>query len=153
MATRPEVSFQNAKKKETQSGTIMKFKEMLTANPEDLGTSGSHWSKHMFSKYKEAGCIQIKSDLKISPSGNSIPDDLWKGVEKEYRTRAKCVGPTDEIPDFLSKLKVEPKVAYVSLRLRVQNAVPAQPCVGKIRISLVLLNFLHCNFRLWFETP
>ena len=29
----------------------------------------------------------------------------------------------------------------------------AQPCVGKIRISLVLLNFLHCNFRLWFETP
>ena len=42
---------------------------------------------------------------------------------------------------------------YVSLRLRVQNAVPAQPCVGKIQISLVLLNFLHCNFRLWFETP
>ena len=43
--------------------------------------------------------------------------------------------------------------SYVSLRLRVQNAVPAQPCVGKIRISLVLFNFLHCNFRLWFETP
>ena len=42
---------------------------------------------------------------------------------------------------------------YVSLRLRVQNAVSAQPCVGKIRISLVLLNFLHCKFRLWFETP
>ena len=42
---------------------------------------------------------------------------------------------------------------YVSLRLRMQNAVPAQPCVGKIRISLVLFNFLHCNFRLWFETP
>ena len=42
---------------------------------------------------------------------------------------------------------------YVSLRLRVQNAVSAQPCVGKFRISLVLLNFLHCNFRLWFETP
>ena len=42
---------------------------------------------------------------------------------------------------------------YVSLRLRVQNAVPAQPCVGKLGISLVLLNFLDCNFRLWFETP
>ena len=42
---------------------------------------------------------------------------------------------------------------YVSLHLRVQNAVPTQPCVGKIRISLVLFNFLHCNFRLWFETP
>ena len=45
------------------------------------------------------------------------------------------------------------KELYVSLRLRVQNAVSAQPCVGKFRISLVLLNFLHCNFRLWFETP
>ena len=45
------------------------------------------------------------------------------------------------------------KEIYVSLRLRVQNAVSAQPCVGKFRISLVLLNFLHCNFRLWFETP
>ena len=44
-------------------------------------------------------------------------------------------------------------IINVSLRLRVHNAVPAQPCVGKIRISLVLLNFLHCNFRLWFETP
>ena len=42
---------------------------------------------------------------------------------------------------------------YVSLRLRVQNAVPVQPCVGKLGISLVLLNFLHCNFRLWFKTP
>ena len=45
------------------------------------------------------------------------------------------------------------KIIYVSLRVRVQNAVPAQPCVGKIRISLVLFNFLHCNFRSWFETP
>ena len=43
-------------------------------------------------------------------------------------------------------------IIYVSLRLRVQNAVPAQPCVGKLGISLVLLNFLHCNFRLWFKT-
>ena len=40
------------------------------------------------------------------------------------------------------------KRTYVSLRLHVQNAVSAQPCVGKFRISLVLLNFLHCNFRL-----
>ena len=44
-------------------------------------------------------------------------------------------------------------IIYVSLRLCVQNAVPAQPCVGKLGISLVLLNFLHCNFRLWFKTP
>ena len=47
----------------------------------------------------------------------------------------------------------ELKNIYVSLRLRVQNAVSPQPCVGKFRITLVLLNFLHCNFRLWFETP
>ena len=37
---------------------------------------------------------------------------------------------------------------YVSLQLRVQNAVSAQPCVGKLGISLVLLNFYDCNFRL-----
>ena len=42
---------------------------------------------------------------------------------------------------------------YVSLQLLVQNVVSAQPCVGKLGISLVLLNFLHCNFRLWFKTP
>ena len=35
-----------------------------------------------------------------------------------------------------------------ALQLRMQNAVSAQPCVGKLRISLVLFNFLDCNFRL-----
>ena len=54
-----------------------------------------------------------------------------------------------QVYDFKIKVTKE----YVSLRLRVQNAVPAQPCVGKLGISLVLLNFLHCNFRLWFKTP
>ena len=56
---------------------------------------------------------------------------------------------------FLEKIVVIKMLnsAYVLLRLRVQNAVSAQPCVGKFRISLVLFNFLHCNFRLWFETP
>ena len=49
--------------------------------------------------------------------------------------------------------QINPLTRYVSLRLRVQNAVPAQPCVRKLGISLVLLNFLHCNFRLWFKTP
>ena len=42
---------------------------------------------------------------------------------------------------------------YVSLQLLMQNAVSAQPCVGKLGISLVLLNFLDCNFWLWFKTP
>ena len=51
------------------------------------------------------------------------------------------------------QIKSNGQYIYVSLRLRVQNAVSPQPCVGKFRISLVLLNFLHCNFRLWFETP
>ena len=31
---------------------------------------------------------------------------------------------------------------YERFQLIVQNAVSAQPCVGKLRISLVLLNFL-----------
>ena len=55
--------------------------------------------------------------------------------------------PTTELKTTALRYK------HVSLRLRVQNAVPAQPCVGKLGISLVLLNFLHCNFRLWFKTP
>ena len=54
---------------------------------------------------------------------------------------------------YIAKLVELLRYAYVSLRLRVQNAVSAQPCVGKLGISLVLLNFLHCNFRLWFKTP
>ena len=57
------------------------------------------------------------------------------------------------IPSKLNRITHRGRKAIVSLRLRVQNAVPAQPCVGKLGISLVLLNFLHCNFRLWFKTP
>ena len=68
------------------------------------------------------------------------------------------VQPTDTInkqsTDFWPSVPVISfNYIYVSLRLRVQNAVSAQPCVGKLGISLVLLNFLDCNFRLWFETP
>ena len=48
--------------------------------------------------------------------------------------------------------KVTTEYLYVSLQLSMQNAVCAQPCVGKLGISLVLLNFLGCNFRLWFKT-
>ena len=50
---------------------------------------------------------------------------------------------------FFTHLVTSPwsQLVYVSLRLHVQNAVSAQPCVGKFQISLVLLNFLHCNFR------
>ena len=60
--------------------------------------------------------------------------------------------PRNKIPPF-EKKSFYIHITYVSLRLRVQNAVSPQPCVGKFRISLVLLNFLHCNFRLWFKTP
>ena len=42
---------------------------------------------------------------------------------------------------------------YVRFQLLVENAVSAQPYVGKLGISLVLLNFLGCNFGWWFETP
>ena len=62
-------------------------------------------------------------------------------------TSAKPVMNTSKFVDSNSRHR------YVSLRSRVQNAVPAQPCVGKFRISLVLLNFLHCHFRLCFKTP
>ena len=44
------------------------------------------------------------------------------------------------------------KDIYVSLQLNMQNAVSAQPCVGKLGISLVLLNFLGCNCGLWLKT-
>ena len=60
----------------------------------------------------------------------------------------RCLRKYNLAPTLLRVVNI-----IVSLRLRVQNAVSAQPCVGKFRISLVLLNFLHCNFRLWFETP
>ena len=40
--------------------------------------------------------------------------------------------------DLLESVSYLLQVAiYVSLRLRVQNGVPAQPCVGKLGISLV----------------
>ena len=41
---------------------------------------------------------------------------------------------------------------YVRFQLIVQNVVSAQPCVGKLGISLVLLNFLGCNCGWWFKT-
>ena len=68
-------------------------------------------------------------------------------------------GVTEESPTFMGQVEshITYTIAsyiniYVSLRLRVQNAVSPQPCVGKFRISLVLLNFFHCDFRLWFRT-
>ena len=65
----------------------------------------------------------------------------------------KALEKIDSVVVWHSYLLYIAQFIYVSLRLRVQNAVPAQPCVGKLGISLVLLNFLHCNFRLWFKTP
>ena len=43
------------------------------------------------------------------------------------------------VPHFAQVTEV--RHIYVSLQLSVQNAVSAQPCVGKLGISLVLLNF------------
>ena len=80
-------------------------------------------------------------------------------VEFSFRTlstqthivNAICMLSTDAYLMYISFLLL--LFAYVSLQLCVQNAVSTQPCVGKLRISLVLLNFLGCNFRLWFKTP
>ena len=65
--------------------------------------------------------------------------------------------PSGSMQQYIVMLvHIEPKKSgntYVSLQLHMQNAVFAQNCVGKLGISLVLLNFLGCNFRLWFKTP
>ena len=74
---------------------------------------------------------------------------IW--YESHYMISLQCDLDQD-LSDGGATLEFREKT-YVSLCLRVQNAVSAQPCVGKFRISLVLLNFLHCNFRLLFETP
>ena len=90
-------------------------------------------------------------------------DLMWKHKEASLRGRYGLAGG-DDCPDPISFKEYlirmlkrgqwgDDIILYVSLRLRVQNVVPAQPCVGKLGISLVLLNFLHCNFRLWFKTP
>ena len=42
--------------------------------------------------------------------------------------------------------------AYIcTISVTCVNAVSAQPCVGKLQISHVLLNFLGCNFGWWFK--
>ena len=56
------------------------------------------------------------------------------------RTTQENVGPRNVSSDVNIYIYI-----YVSLQLSVQNAVSAQPCVGKLGISLVLLNFLGCN--------
>ena len=85
------------------------------------------------------------------------PTKTVRGVEMHFSPpkllkfflNSPCWSPKQKCPLSCKRYKY----IYVSLRLCVQNAVPAQPCVGKLGISLVLLNFLHCNFRLWFKTP
>ena len=82
---------------------------------------------------------------------------LVKGSQWKKNEPFGCRRESNEVHTILMKQRLEVGVnshkVIVSLHLRVQNAVPAQPCVGKLGISLVLLNFLHCNFRLWFKTP
>ena len=82
----------------------------------------------------------VSAGVRSSSTPDAIPFPMFVSVNSD--------SPSPKKKDNKKRLKT-----YVSLRLRVQNAVSAQPCVGKFRISLVLLNFLHCNFRLWFETP
>ena len=83
---------------------------------------------------------QLEKDLADNKKEGSVPADTLPSKQD----------PTDVNSSKKGTLETK---TYASLRLRMQNAVSPQPCVGKFRISLVLLNFLHCNFRLWFETP
>ena len=64
-----------------------------------------------------------------------------------FQRKAFVLNGETYILNNTTQFREDLKEIYVSLRLHVQNAVPAQPCVGKLEISLVLLNFLHCNFR------
>ena len=68
-------------------------------------------------------------------------------TESDKTTDYNDVANTEYFKDEVHVFLLGQRATYVSLRLRVQNAVPAQPCVGKLEISLVLLNFSHCNFR------
>ena len=86
-------------------------------------------------------CVSVLIKIKGIPQSFIL--EQFDGIAYPRSDRIKMV---TKLTDIFLKI-------YVSLRLRVQNAVPAQPCVGNLGISLVLLNFLHCNFRLWFETP
>ena len=53
----------------------------------------------------------------------------------------------EHVENTHTKLNID---IYVSLRLRVQNAVSPQPCVGKLGKSPLLLNFLVSTLRIIF---
>ena len=86
-------------------------------------------------------------------SGNKCASDETQGLDNSQ------VVPKGVIPGVINSIflvrvyTIYWEHTYVSLQLRVENAVSPQPCVGKWQISLVLFIFLDCIFRLWFETP
>ena len=99
-----------------------------------------------FAKELNLEVKKLETLLDLEPTGGGqVPYNGYMEVRLQI--------PNVRAFDLDVLMLVIPESAYVSLRLCVQNAVPAQPCVGKLGISLVLLNFLHCNFRLWFKTP
>ena len=88
----------------------------------------------------------------MSSSYIARPASVMREGKAVFDSMQDCLCGYDNAILHILEFRIR-QLTYVSLRLRVQNAVSAQPCVGKFRISLILLNFLHGNFRLWFETP
>ena len=120
------------------------------------------WVQKELEILERAGVIQRSmspwaSPIVIVPKKSEPGEPPRRRMCVDYRMLKSLLPPVNKAHSKakgIVTLVPLPKIdeIYVSLRLHVQNAVPAQPCVGKLGISLVLLNFLHCNFRLWFKT-
>ena len=112
--------------------------------------SGIHWQQSLWRFYpmRKISSAWINAEKAGEYHKNT---KNWYSPVKTVFTCENWYSPVNT--RFWQVNTINVPIPYVSLCLCVQNVVPAQPCVGKIRISLVLLNFLHCNFRLWFETP
>ena len=127
---------------------------MLCEVPRIKGTSSNLDVTEKFSAYHVPTSIQDANE-NVMFEGNfqdfcfECADHIEEGINFLCieATEILAFVATDCQRTYQSGIPPHLPIAYVSLRLRVQNAVPAQPCVGQLEISLVLLNFLHCNFR------
>ena len=162
MATRGETSGGNPRRSQsvTESPTLLQIPLCVTVGPPEDGDPSLHWPAlvdpaHNLDRREDSKGARPKVEPRFSTQTISEEAQGFQGGTDFY---LPLIGQPriSEVHAWRTPVCTEQGKSwniYVSLRLCVQNAVPAQPCVGKIRISLVLFNFLHCNFRLCFETP